>query len=299
MYIQMLGTSCMIPTKDRSHSAMLLFHDKDSILFDCGEGTQRQMMIAGIDINRISKILISHWHGDHVLGLPGLIQTLAAQNYSKHLKIYGPKNSKAYLDSMLKGFSFDSTRLEIDVIELSGKEGTFFNNKDYELSALLLDHSIPTLGFSFREADRRKINLAFAKKIGLPEGPLMGKLQEGHDIIFKGEKISVNDATKLIQGRKFCYIADTTPCNNAIKLAKHADLLVCESTHLSGIEDKTEETKHMNAKQAAMIANQADVKKLVLTHFSPRYKDTSDIEDEAQGIFHNTVAAKDFMTIRM
>jgi len=295
MHIQFLGTSAMVPTAERNHSSLLLFHEKDSILFDCGEGTQKQMKIAGIDINRISRILISHWHGDHVLGLGGLLQTMASQSYDRTLKIYGPKGSKSYIENMLKSFAFDN-KIDLEVNEIT--EGRFYENSDYYLEAAKLEHSVPTFAFAFVEQDRRKIDLDYIKKMGIPEGPLLGKLQQGEDIKFKGKTVKADDATTLVKGKKFCYIADTLPCNSAVKLAKDSDLLVSESTHASNIEEKAEEFKHLTARQAATIASQANAKKLVLTHFSQRYKDTSELEEEAKLVFPNTTCAKDFMKVK-
>lgn len=295
--IVFLGTSSMVPTKDRSHSAILVEHAKDNILMDCGEGTQRQMKIAGVDMNRITKILISHWHGDHVLGLGGLIQTLASQQYVGTLKLYGPIGTKKYMESMVKGFAFDN-RLELEVIEVS-KDGIIAEEEDYVIEARELEHSIRCFGYALIEKDKRRMDLAVLKKLGIPQGPLLGKLQRGEDITVKGKKISVDEATILVKGKKLSYVADTVPCNGAIALSKDADLMICESTLATHKEEKAEEYKHMTAKQAGLLANQASAKKLVLTHFSQRYKDTKDLEEEAKDVFANTVAAYDFMKIKV
>jgi ribonuclease Z len=292
-----LGTSSMVPTKDRSHSAILVEHAKDNVLMDCGEGTQRQMKIAGVDINRITKILISHWHGDHVLGLGGLIQTMASQQYAGTLKLYGPVGSKKYIENMMKGFSFDN-RLDLEVIEIS-KDGMIADEEDYIIEARELEHSIKCYGFALIEKDKRKINVAVAKKLGIPEGPLLGKLQRGENITLNGKKIAADEATTLIKGKKLSYVADTMPCNGAVTLSKDADLMISESTLATKVEGKAEEYKHMTSRQAGMLANQANAKKLVLTHFSQRYKDTKELEEEAKDVFANVVAAYDFMKIKV
>ncbi len=297
MEIIFLGTSAMIPTKERNHSGILINHKNESLLFDCGEGIQRQMKTIKVDINRIKKICISHWHGDHVLGLPGLIQTMAAQNYTDVLQIYGPKGSKKYFENMLNGFAFDSKRMKINVNEV--KDGIFYTGDEFSLEAAELDHSILTYGYAFKENDKRKIKLAEVKKLGIPEGPLLGKIQNGESIVFNGKKINADDVSYVVPGKKITYIADTIPCKNAVKLSSNADILICEATHMSGIEDKTEEYKHMTSKQAAQIANEANARKLVLNHFSQRYKTTADLEREAKDIFPNTVAAFDFMKIKL
>ncbi len=292
-----LGTSSMVPTKDRAHSAILVEHAKDNILMDCGEGTQRQMKITGADINRITKILISHWHGDHVLGLGGLIQTMAAQQYAGTLKLYGPVGSKRYIENMMKGFSFDN-RLNLEVIEIT-KDGIIAEEEDYVIEARQLEHSIKCYGYALIEKDRRKMDLVAIKKLGIPQGPLLGKLQRGESIILKGKKVSADEATILVKGKKIAYVADTMPCTAAVTLSKDADIMISESTLATQKEEKAEEYKHMTAKQAGILANQANAKKLVLTHFSQRYKDTKELEEEAKDVFANTIAAYDFMKVKV
>jgi ribonuclease Z len=183
-----LGTSSMVPTKERNHTGILISFNGNNILVDCGEGTQRQLKIAGISISKINKILITHWHGDHVLGLPGLIQTLAANGYDKVLEIYGPKGTKEKIIHMFKAFEFDQTKIEIRIIEV--KKGKIFENNDFYIETLELEHSITSLGYNFIEKDRRRIELNKAKKFGLKEGPLLGKLQEGKSIILDHKKIN-------------------------------------------------------------------------------------------------------------
>jgi len=294
--IEFLGTSAMVPTKERNHSAVFLSYNGEGLLFDCGEGTQRQLKIAGISACKIKKIMISHWHGDHVLGLAGLIQTMSASDYEGELEIYGPKGTKERLELMFKAFVFEAC------IKIKAKEvesGCFFDCENYKLEAERLDHGIPCLGFSFIEKDRRKIKVSDIKKIGIPEGPLLGKLQEGKSIVFKGKKISADDVTYVVQGKKISYIADTVPCNNAIKLAKDADIMICESTYISDLEEKGAEYKHMTAKQAAFMAHQANVKKLILTHISQRYKTAEAITEEAKTYFNDVTVAYDFMKVKL
>ncbi len=295
--ITFLGTSAMRPTKDRNHTAILIEHDKENLLFDCGEGTQRQMKIAGIDFNRVSTIFISHWHGDHVLGIPGFIQSLASQNYSNTLKIFGPKGTKKRINAMFHAFVFDNP-LKIDVKEIN-KDGIFLEKEEYSISAYKLEHTTPCIGFVFKEADKRKIKTDFTAKLGIPKGPLLGKLQEGKDIIFKGQKIRADDATTINYGKKIGYIADSAVCEGCSKIAKDADLLISESTHASNLEDKAEEYRHLTAKQAGLIALHNNTKKLVLTHFSQRYKDTKELEEDAKTHFDNVLCAYDFMKIKL
>jgi ribonuclease Z len=296
MQIVFLGTSCAKPTKERNHSAIFVSHGSDGILFDCGEGTQRQFAIAGIKPTKVNRIIISHWHGDHVLGLPGFIQTLGISEYNKTLKIYGPIGTKKRLEEMLKAVVFEN-RIEMEVFDV--EEGKFVNAKDYYIEAGELEHKTPTLGFRFIEKDKRRINVAYIRKLGIPEGPLLGKLQEGETITWKGEKISPKDATYVVKGKVLCYLPDSLPTTNSIKLAQDADLLICEATYSSQLEEKAKEHMHMTSKQAALVASNANVKKLVLTHFSPRYKDAHELEEDAKDIFNDVVAAHDFMKINL
>jgi len=294
--ITFLGTSSMVPTKERNQSSILISYKTNGILIDCGEGTQRQLKTAGIAITKINKVLITHWHGDHTFGLPGLISTLGSCDYSKTLEIYGPRGTKEHFDNMLKAFIFDK-RIKINVKEIG--PGKFFENEDFLLEAMPLEHGTITLGYNFIEKDRRKIDLKRIKKLGIPEGPLLGKLQENKTITWKGKKITPKDTTYMLKGKKISIIADTVPCENCYKLAKDADLLVCEATYSSKLEEKGEEYGHMTAKNAALIANKVNVKKLVLNHFSARYRDTQEIEEDARNYFDDVICAYDLMKIKL
>ncbi|MCF7862223.1 ribonuclease Z [Candidatus Woesearchaeota archaeon] len=298
MQLTFLGTSCMVPTKDRNHVATLLEYGPEGILFDCGEGTQRQMKITGIKPTKVTKILISHWHGDHVLGIPGLLQTLGASDYTGALEIYGPPRTKNHIDKMFEAFVFDN-RVNMKIIEISKSGSTFFENDKFTLSAYALDHKIPCLGYVFQEKDRLRIKVPFIKKKGIPEGPLLGKLQNGQDVEFKGEKILASDATYSVKGKKIAIIADTVPTNTCYEMAQDADYLICESAYTSKLQNKAEEYKHMTARGAGLIASRADVKKLILFHYSQRYKNTQEIEEDARNVFDNIICAQDFMKIRI
>lgn len=296
MQIIFLGTSCAVPTKTRNHSSFFLSYGSEGILFDCGEGTQRQLKIAGIKPTKITKVLISHWHGDHVLGLPGLVSTLGISEYNKTLRIYGPDSSKEFIDHMFKASIFEQ-RIEIEIIEV--KEGQFYSGKDYSLEAYPLDHIKTTIGFRFVEKDKRKINVSAIKKLGIPQGPLLGKLQAGKTITWKGKTVSPKETTYVVKGKIIAYLTDSVPNKNSIKVAQDADILISEATYSSKLEEKAEKYRHMTAKQAGLIANQANVKKLVLTHFSTRYKNIHELEEDARNVFDDVIAAKDFMKINL
>ena len=296
MQITFLGTSSMVPTKERNQIAVFLSYGSEGILFDCGEGTQRQFKIAGISLTKVTKVLVSHWHGDHVLGLPGLIQSLSSMDYGNKLEIYGPAGTKKRMEKMFEAFVFDK-RINFDVKEV--KNGIFFENNDFQLEAYQLEHGIETLGYRFVEKDKRKIDMRKVKKFNVPVGPLLGKLQQGKAIEHNGKKIMPDDVTFVESGKTLAYITDTVLCDNCYKTADNADLLICEATYSSKLVGKSEEYGHMTAKQAAQIANKANVKQLVLIHFSARYKNTQELEEDARDIFDNVICAKDFMKLEL
>lgn len=299
MRLTFLGTSCMVPTKDRNHASILFSHGSENILFDCGEGTQRQLKIANFSLMKITKIVISHWHGDHVLGIPGLLQSMAAGlNADKKLIIYGPKGTKKRIKKMFETFIFDN-KLDLSITEYKKDNQKIIENNDFIVESFLLDHGVETHGFRIAEKDRKRINMNYVNKIGIPNGPLLGKLQQGKDIDFNGKKILSEDATYIVKGKVIGLINDTLLCDNCIKIAKNTDLLISEAAYDSSLEKKAIEYKHMTARQAAQLASQNNVKKLVLYHFSQRYKTIEIILNDAKDIFENTIAAFDFMKIKV
>lgn len=297
--ITFLGTGGMVPTKDRNVQGIYLDYKGEGILVDCGEGTQRQMNIAGINRLKVKKILLSHWHGDHVSGLIGLIQTLGNVEEPKKLIIYGPKGTKVHMHHLLNSCEFD-LRLELEINELNIKnKAVIFENDDYMIEAAPLDHSVPCLGYSFIEKDTRNINMSKAKKLGLSEGPLLGKIQKGEPVKVKGKEISPDDVSTIKNGKKVSFILDTLLTQNCYEIAQNADLLISEANFDSKLEEKARKSKHMTADQVALIANNSNVKKLILTHFSQRYKTLHDLEEEAKGLFPNTLMAFDFMKVKL
>jgi len=291
-----LGTSSMVPTKDRNQSGVFVSYGSEGILLDCGEGIQRQLKITGISLTKLTKILITHWHGDHVLGLPGVVQTLGSLGYTGKLRVYGPEGTAERFEFMKKAFVFEET-IDMEVTDIDKR--VFFEGSGFSLEALPLEHTTECLGFAIVEKDKRKIQMDSVRKLGLPEGPLLGELQEGKTVTWKGKSIVPDDVSHLSKGTKLAYITDTGLCNNAIELAKDADLLICEATYAEDLEEKAEAYRHLTSKQAGLIANKANVKKLVLTHFSQRYKSVHEVEDGARTVFDNVVCAKDFMRIRV
>ncbi|MBS3134887.1 ribonuclease Z [Candidatus Woesearchaeota archaeon] len=290
MEIIFLGTSGMHPTKERNLFSVLFRYKSENILIDCGEGTQRQLRMINIPSTKTNKILLTHLHGDHINGLPGLLQNLQANQYSKDLEIYGPVGLKKLMYHI---FEIAGLRMRVKINEI--KSGIVYKSKDFYVEAKELQHSSKVYGYSFTEHDKRKINMNYLKKFNLKRHVLLGNLQKGKDVVYNGKKIKAKDATTLVKGRKLSLITDTVYCDNCIKLAKDSDLLVCECTFSKELKDKAKAFKHLTSEDAANIAKKSKSKKLILTHFSQRYKDTERLVKEAKKIFKNTVDAKDFM----
>lgn len=294
MEIVFLGTSSMQPTRERSLTSILFKHKTENILIDCGEGTQRQMKILGIPPTRINKILLTHLHGDHINGLPGFLQNLAVNQYSKTLEIYGPHGTKDLIKNI---FKLVTGRVKLKINEIS--PGLFLKTDDLIFKSILLEHTTKTFGYSIEEIPKRRINMNYIKKFELKQSPILKDLQKGKNIIFKNKKILASKATYLIPGKKISLILDTKYCSNAVKLAQNSDLLISEATFAEDNKDKARDYEHLTASQAALIAKKSRSKKLILTHFSQRYKTIDTLLNEAKKIFKETSCAKDFLKIKI
>lgn len=296
MEIVFLGTSQAVPTERRSHTAILLRYENEMMLIDCGEGTQRQFRKAHINPCKLTRLFITHWHGDHILGIPGLLQTLALNHYNQTLHIYYPKGTSHYLDLMLRMFAFVGTvRIEKHEID----EGVVLDEKKFYVEAFRMRHSTTTLAYVFKEKDKIRMNAEKLKKSGL-KGSIIGELQKGKDIMFNGKKIKSKDVSYKEEGKKISFIMDTAMNDNCIKAAKDSDILICESTYLSDMKDKASEYFHLTAEQTAEIAKKSKVNQLFITHISQRYEDKPQLLlHEAKKIFKNTVLAEDFMKIEI
>lgn len=286
-----LGTSDSIPTPKRNHSAILFSLEGQNILVDCGEGTQRQLRIAKISPTKIDKILITHWHEDHVLGIIGLIKTLYMMNYSKTLKIYGPKGTKHNFSLLEKLMRYINIKLEVYEVFNS----KFIDEKNFCIEARSMSHGIPSNAYAIILKDKRRLNKSKLKKMKLPNSPLIKELQNGKDISFNGKKIRASSVSYVEKGKKVSVILDTLMNDNALILAKDSDLLISESSFSEKDKEKAKEYLHLTSIDAATIAKKAKVKRLILTHISQRYERNSEIiEKEAKKIFKNVSLAKDF-----
>lgn len=295
--ITFLGTSTTVPTAERNHTAVLLKYKKENILIDCGEGTQRQFRKAKLNPCKLTKILITHWHGDHILGLPGLLQTLAFNGYKKTLGIYGPIGTEKFIKELFKIFVVKK-KIKIKVQEAKGK---FIKTDDFEISAIPLQHSCPTNGYMFEEKPKLRIDKDKLKKLKISpkDKSKLSQLTKGRAIKLNNKIIKPKDLTYKQASKKISFIFDTKLCLNAEKLAKNSDLAIIEST-LDNNEKLAKQYKHLTVTQAANIAKKANVKKLILTHISQRYEYKSKkLENIAKKIFKNTKIAKDFMKVEV
>ncbi len=295
MEIVFLGTGSAIPTPRRNHSAIWLRHEGDCMLFDCGEGTQKQLMKAKLNFMKIKRIFITHWHADHWAGMIGLLLTMNLEGRKEPLYIYGPEASRFVRDIMDLGYWGVGFRLVPKDVPYEGDDVTkLLSTKDYEVTSAPMKHSVPAVGYALREKDRVNVDIGKAEKLfGLKEGPLVGKLKEKGEVTFGGKRVRLKDVSYVKKGTKFAYTGDTMSCANIALLAESADVLVHEAT----FDDDVEEEMHSSVSDAAKAAKAAGVKKLVMTHFSRRYLDVSELEKKARKTFRNTVAASDMMRI--
>jgi ribonuclease Z len=249
----------------------------------------------------VTKILITHWHGDHVLGLPGLLSTLALSGYRKELLIYGPKGTKEFMRELLKVFGFKRD-YKIKVEEVFPKGMTpkgasvkFFDDGDFYLEAKSMQHGIPTNAYNFVKKGLMRIDKSKLKKSKLPFGPLLQKLKRGKDVKYKGKKYLAKNLTYQEGDKKISFVLDTKRNERIAPFVKGSDVLISESSYGQDLVDKASEHLHMTSKQAAEVAKKSKVKKLVLTHISQRYeKNPKKILNEAKKVFKNSVLAKDF-----
>lgn len=294
--ITFLGTSDAIPSAERNHTSILLQYKEENILIDCGEGTQRQFRKAKLNPGKITKILITHWHGDHILGLPGLFQSLASCGYKKTLYIYGPKGIKKAIEGMLKIFVF-SKDYKIEIKEVDGK---FFETDDFYISSEKMTHGIPCNGYTFVKKGQIRIDKDKLKKEKIPSGPLLKKLKEGKDISYNGKKFLAKKLTYREGDKKISFILDTSSNKKIIPFVENSDLLICESTFSSELEEIAKEHSHLTSKQAAEIAKKSHSKKLVLTHLSQRYeRDKNKILNESKKVFKDSYLAEDLKSFEI
>ncbi len=296
--VTFLGTGGTLPTPNRNPSAILVNREGELLLFDCGEGTQQQMMRAKTGM-KINSIFITHFHADHFLGIPGLIQTMSFNGRTEPLEIYGPEWTKQFVNLLIQlgyfklGFVINAHELE---------DGEMIDKGDYFIKAVGTDHGIPSLGYVIEEKGRiGRFNREKAIKLGVPVGPLFSKLQKGEPVIIDGKTILPSMVIgKGRPGRKIVYTGDTRPCKSIEKVSAKADLLIHDCTLADELKEWAIETKHSTAGEAARLAKKAKVKQLVLTHISSRYSESAEpLLQDAKTVFETAIIAEELMEIEI
>lgn len=296
--LRFLGTSAARPTVERGVSSLAVVREGETLLFDCGEGTQRQMMRYGVSF-ALNDIFITHFHGDHVIGLIGLFRTLALQGRTETMRVWGPRGAKRVLRAVTH-FGVDRIGFPCEIGELA--PGDAVPRAGYAIVPFPADHrGSGALGYALIEEERRgRFHPEMARELGIPEGPLWGRLHRGEVVTLDDGRVL--DPTQLVgpvrPGRKVVLTGDTRPSDDTVRVAHEADLLVHEATFGDEEAERAAETGHATAREAAEVARRAVARRLILTHFSARYsRDTSELVREAREVFPDVVAARDGMEV--
>lgn len=300
--LHFLGTGCMMPTQDRNHLSVALELNGELMLFDCGEHTQLQIKKKKLPLSHFKRIFISHWHGDHVLGLPGLLMSLGNTQGVESIEIHGPKGTLSYIEHMKQSMIFDS-KLDLQVFEHTPKNKelqTIISTSQYKIECVSLNHSVPCLAYSLKEHDVLNIDTKKAKEFGIEKSPLLARTKMGLSIEHNDQTITPEEITYLKKGLKITFIFDTRPCDEAKLIAQESNYLVMEATFLyKEHAHKAEEYEHMSGKETAELAQDSNVENLYITHFSQRYKDVEVILEEAKEYFEKTYLTHDLMSVSL
>ena len=295
----LLGTSAAVPTISRSHPCIALWWRGETLLFDCGEGAQRQMMSANLSLERISSIFITHMHGDHVLGLPGLLMTMTLQNRRTPLKIYGPKGLKQFIESCLP-MIFYQPSFPIGVEEV--RQNSQVSGKKYKVYSREVNHSVESYAYCFKEDDRPgKFDVKKAEALGIKPGPLRSMLVDGKPVtVEEGRIVKPGDVVGPPRpGVKIVYTGDMGPTPGFEDFCRNADILIHEATFDEEMSGEAGSLQHSTCIDAAKLAAAAGVKRLILTHISSRYGDASMMLEQAKRFFENVQVAEDFMSVEI
>lgn len=289
--LTILGSSSQQPTRYRNHSGYLFRWNEEGLLFDPGEGTQRQFIFANIAPTVVNRIFVSHFHGDHCLGLGSILMRLNLDKVTHPIHCYYPASGKKYFDRLRYGTIYHDT---ITVIEHPvSAEGIVEDDGKFRIEAAFLDHGVDNIGWRITEPNSRKF---YKEKLDDFEirGPMVRELQMHGQLNVKGKLVTLDEVSWIRQGDTIAFVTDTRYCQNAVHIAKDARMFLCESTYLDEDRDLAYSHYHLTAKQSASIAKEANAKELVLTHFSARYLNSQAFELEARAIFPNTHIAEDF-----
>jgi ribonuclease Z len=296
MEIVFLGTTAAVPTSVRGHVAIALKYHNEIILWDCGEGIQRQLIRSKTNYMKIKKIFVTHFHGDHFLGLPGLIQTMSFADRSEPLHVYGPKG----IEELMKGIlNLGEYAVGFDIFAHEISDGMVVDDEKYAVTCLAVKHSIPTYGLLFEEKKGREFLLERAKALGIPKGRLYSKLQRGEEVEFNGKKIHPDEVLgEQKKGFRVIYSSDTRPTKSIGDNCKDA-VLIHDGTFDKSLAEHAEKTDHSTVVEAAELAKRGGAKALYLIHISPRYKDEKLLLEQAEKIFENTTVARDLMKVSL
>lgn len=284
-----LGIAGSAPTKERHLPCIVIVREGDMLMFDCGEGTQFQMLKYDLNAVRIKAIFLSHAHGDHTIGIAGLVRTMALNSRKAPLYIFVPEGYERIVNSLIV---FDRALITYPIIIKGVKQGVVYRGKGYQVSAFRLNHTIPTYGYVFKEDDRLRFIADKAKKAGI-RGTMFSELQEKGSITVKGRRIRIEQLTTKQLGKKIAYAADSRPTSATVTAAAGADLLIHEASYSGSERDLAVKRKHSTSEEAAEIAKKARVKRLLITHISARHKDASELLKEAKKIFPKTEIARE------
>lgn len=299
--ILFLGTSASAPSAKRGLSAHIVKHNEHRFLVDCGEGTQRQILQSGTGFKNLTKILLTHGHLDHILGLGGLLSTFLRWEAIEELDIFGGRSTLDRVHDLLYGVVLRGNQPPMPLRMNEIKPGTFFEADDFTVTAFRVSHRGPDcLGYVFEGKARRPFLPDKADELGVPFGPERRELVEGESIALPdGKRIKPDDVLGPLQkGAKLVVVGDAGKTDNLLEVARDADALVIESTYLEAEAEMAAEFSHLTARQAAELAVNAGVKKLILTHISRRYRE-KDVLQEVQAVFPNSVVARDFDSFKV
>lgn len=295
--VKFLGTSAARPTVERGVSSLVMVREGETLMFDCGEGTQRQMMRYGVSF-ALEDVFFTHFHADHFLGITGLLRTLGLQGRTEPMRLHGPRGARRLLGDAAS-VGVERTPFEVEILELA--PGDRIDRGDYEIVAFPTDHSRGSVGYALVERERLgRFNPERARELGVPEGPLWGRLHRGETVRLPDGRAVGPEALvgESRPGRRVVYSGDTRPCQDVVDAARGADLLIHEATFDFSEKERAQETGHSTAVGAAQVALAAGVNQLVLNHLSARYsRDSRGLLEEALTVFPETRVAKDGMEI--
>jgi ribonuclease Z len=295
--ITFLGTAAATPTIDRNVAGLAVQRKGETLLFDCGEGNQRQMMRYGVGF-AFREIFFSHYHADHMLGVTGLLRTMGLQDRTLPVTLYGPKGAQRILGAAIN-LGIERNKFPVEIVEV--KPGDRLARDEYEIAVFETEHRADTVGYALVEHIRLgRFNPDRARELGIPEGPLWGQLHKGKTVTAPdGQTVGPADLVGAPRaGRTLVYTGDTRPHPSVVEASRGADLLVHEATFGGDEIERARETGHSTAAEAARVALDAGVRRLVLTHISSRYnRDAAELLAEARAVFPETVIARDGMTL--